>query len=493
MDVSQLPDISGMLVTPDNPARDPAGGMDTARCVALHNYLVLYTWVAQGCPPAAMHAGTSTTYFTAHGAAAEVLRPRLHPSLAAFLDAAILPPDGPPRTPLFIWADHFCSPEELFDNITADLKDMLPDSLVNLHYPGHGGESGGGVFYHQASHSAAVFMHMDDHDYAFPVDAHQELWHPLETVLSNWIELIFCGKVVASSPDVPALFDCEKFGPWEWRPYGDAQVDTCVAAWDRLCKAIEARISSTSTTDDATIDGNTSHTSEPPPLVPAAVLDAASVPDLGFTRAFLTRARRPRFHRIAPGLVLPPADTAGFVAVQAYTSLPRSSPQCIPPVCLFPAATPGEDRPSSRYMVNLTQTTSPWLVQDFCEMSLEVNAGVYSDSIERNDFDNAEEGFRLLLPFSFSRKGARKSDGSFVGENAHTAESMAGLFQHGYKPFGGDAHRAQRLERLFECWRKLVEDGVWAVGPEGVEGTLDAFREADEEARWMDYYILPTW
>jgi hypothetical protein len=101
----------------------------------------------------------------------------------------------------------------------------------------------------------------------------------------------------------------------------------------------------------------------------------------------------------------------------------------------------------------------------------QVGAGVYSESVERNAFDNAEEGFRLLLPFSFKKDdwgpgtGARKSDGSIVGGDY--LENVAEIFQHGFTPFGGEGNRAQRLERLFDCWRKLVEDGVWSVGPQG--------------------------
>lgn len=38
--------------------------------------------------------------------------------------------------------------------------------------------------------------------------------------------------------------------------------------------------------------------------------------------------------------------------------------------------------------------------------------------------------------------------------------SVAELFQHGFKPFGGEWWRAQRLEALFDHWRYLVETGV---------------------------------
>jgi hypothetical protein len=97
-----------------------------------------------------------------------------------------------------------------------------------------------------------------------------------------------------------------------------------------------------------------------------------------------------------------------------------------------------------------------------------------------------------LLPFTFNddwrrKVGARKSDGSFVDR-----ERFSELFQHGFKPFGGDYYRSQRLERLLDCWRKLVEEGVWSVGPGGIEGTIDTFKDAEPD-RWKDYYIPPTW
>ncbi|KAF3491228.1 uncharacterized protein GIQ15_00745 [Arthroderma uncinatum] len=497
IDLSQLPDISDQLVTPDNPARDSAEGMDVARCVALHNYLVHYAWVAQGRSPDSLRRN-SYTYFAVKGDAAEAIRPRLHPSLAAFLDTAILPLyQYRPSGYLFYYAHYFNDPRYLFDNDAADLQDMPADSLVNLYSGGMEIESGGGLFYHQGSHCAVVFMHMDAHDQAFPIEAHEELWHPFETVLSNWINLIHIGKVVGSLPDEPGLFDCEKFMCWEWRPYSDAQVDTCIAAWDRLCEAIEARISSSTAgraVDNKDNDNKDNNNRRNSGLVPQAVLDAASVPDPGFARAFLTRARRPLFHRIAPGLVLPAMDEAGFAEEQPYTRLPRSSPYSIPPVCLFPAA--GE------HLVKLTSMTCAF-TDDFSASSVHsnipprVNAGVYSESVERNRVDNAEEGFRLLLPFSFMERdwentglGARKSDGSLAG--ADSPGNVGCLFQHGYKPFGGENLRPQRLECLFNCWRKLIVDSVWSVGPEGVEGTLDTFREADGE-RWRHYYIPPSW
>ncbi|KAK1640887.1 hypothetical protein BDP81DRAFT_457845 [Colletotrichum phormii] len=477
MDSLQLPDINDLLVTADNPARADVSGMDHERCASLHNYLMRYAWAAEGRSLADLD-GNNATFFTTHGDAAEALRPRLGQSLARFLETAILPPanaDDPP--PFFFWAAGMAEPEGLFDNGTFDLFDEPEDALVCL-YPaidGQGGGSGGGLWYHQPTHRAAFFMSQVDYEFALPVNEgqHAALWHPLETVLSNWINLIRLGKAKVTPHDTPSQYGSEKIGGrWEWRPYGDAQVADCIAAWDRLCDAIKARIP------------NVTDQPQSKPLLTPAVLDAASVPD-GFARVFLTRARRPRFGHIAPGLAFPPSNAAEFTSLQRFAPQQRRGPQDIPPVCLFPAAQSGLE-------ADVTGSFNPF--PSYSDLS-RVPAGVYSESISRDSYDNAEEGFRLLLPFGLQGyvgdeedvAGARKSDGSFVETG-----SVAELYQHGYKPFGGDQNRPQRLERLLNHWRGLVDEGVWRVGPQGVEGSIETFREADT-THWRNYYISPSW
>ncbi|KAI1780715.1 hypothetical protein F4818DRAFT_14525 [Hypoxylon cercidicola] len=490
MDVSQLPNVDRLLVTADNPPRAPntLEGMDYERCAALHNYLVKYAWVYEGRPLARLNG---TSFFTSHGAAAEALRPRLHPSLACFLATAVIPNDPEPA-PFFFWASGLSDPEIFFAHHVADSFNMPEDSIVCLYYPnvGQGGEFGAGLFYHQGYHRAAVFMHTDDFDYALPVEAHPSLWHPLETVLSNWIGLLRLGKIKASPRDTPSVFGSEKIGPWEWWPYSDAQVDACVCAWDRLCDAIEARVLPLLPPTSATTNV-VEPEPEPEPLITPSTLDAASVPEPCFARAFLSRARRPRFRYIAPGLILPHAGVFEFAASQRFTMLPHN-PQVIPPVCLFPA-----DRDDLQ--ADLTESLSSFSIK-FHMMSAStpvpsrVPAGVYSELMGRNAYDTAEEGFRLLLPYCLggdvwnASADPRKSDGSFI--DPRTVDS---LFQHGYKPFGGDYYRPQRLERLWDHWRKLVDEGIWSVGPQGVEGTIDTFKQAADTAHWRDYLISPTW
>ncbi|KAJ6032607.1 hypothetical protein N7540_003339 [Penicillium herquei] len=475
MDVSQLPDITGFLVTPDNPPRDDVEGMDYTRCAALYNYLIQYAWLAEGRPLATLN-GSSTNYFTVHGAEAEALRLRLHPSIVAFLDTAIIIGE----TPLSIFATGLNSPDSLFAESEADICDQPVDSILRLCYVALStDDSNGGVIYHQNFHRVAIFTHGDDWDFGFPVEDHPlaEVWNPFETLLSHWIDLIHIGKVVAGPHEKPALFEFEKIGPWEWRPYSEAQVTMCANAWDRLCQAIETRILQLPNPPNSSTDMNNQ------PLITSSVLDAASVLNPCFARSFLSRARRPLFQYIAPGLLLPPAYSSGFVASQPLTALPLSQ-YTVPPVCLFPADT-GDQRP-----IALMRFTSPWVSIDTLS---HIPAGLYTTAVDRKWDDMAEDGFQLFLPFTFNAGygrtiGARTSDGELVDR-----KSFSELFQHGFKPFGGDHYRPQRLERLLYCWRKLVEDGVWSVGPGGVEGTIDTFKDAETESHWRDYYIPPTW
>jgi hypothetical protein len=242
---------------------------------------------------------------------------------------------------------------------------------------------------------------------------------------------------------------------------------------DRYSAAIEARMP----------PGSLLPVSRDTPLFTDAELDAASVPEECFIRSVLTRVKTPRFRTIAPGLEVP-HDATAFAARQRFTGVPRDQESWgknIPPVLLFAAA-------DSR-TVNFNEEIR-WLFfgrEDdvpFSEHDL-IPTGLYSESVRRREYDSEEAGFRLLLPFGLQR--AKMSDGSSVKSG-----SVTELFQHGlFRPFGGE-RRAQRLERLMDRWRELVESGVWTVGRDGVEGDIDQFRDADGEA-WMDYWIPPDW
>ncbi|GKT43583.1 uncharacterized protein ColSpa_03764 [Colletotrichum spaethianum] len=493
MSMSQLPSIDDQLVTADNPPRtDLSDGMDHARCAALHNYLVEYCRAADGrLDPAA--EGSCTTYFSTHGDAAEAVRPRLHPSVAAFLAAA-----RTPDAPLFYFVAGMPDPDGgdfngLFDNETADIEDEPKDSIVRLyfsHMDACGGKSGGGMLYHQGRHLASFFVHPDDTERAFPVDEHSQNWHFFETILSNWIALIRLGKVVASPTDDPALYGSVKIGNWEWRPYGDGQIAGCVAAWDRLCGVTEVRRRQSS---GATVGDEDNHPNEP--LLTPAAMNAAGIPDPSSVRTFLGLARRPpHIRQIALGLSLPPAHGATFAAAQPFTHLPRRVPQwdgttregIVPPVYIFfsEEGTPQVDTSGLRSSFRYYWEDGHGKVPDGITFPSSVPPGAYSECVIRSEPEATEEAFRLPLPFNLY--GARLSSGDEMMNRAADE-----LFQHGFKPFGGDPNRPQRLERLLDHWASLVERGVWSVGPHGVQGSIEVFK--DSTVDWASYAIPSSW
>ncbi|KAF2969309.1 hypothetical protein GQX73_g4254 [Xylaria multiplex] len=448
-------DDGGHLVTLANPARED-GTLDHERCAKLHNRLVEHAWVVDG---RVLDDLERRSFFEHYGDEANDIVDRLDPSVVAFLKSIIVPEDPPP---FFFWVEGIAPPAEIFSaqEMFQDDEEAEPGRFLTLYTTNLGlGEHSLGLIYDQKLHRATMALGVEDVDFVKPVEEHDELWHPLEAVLSNWIYM---------------------FGPWTWHPYSEPQVASTVAAFERLVTTIEGRMPVESYLRPA--EG---------PLLSNEQLDAASVPGDCFIRSFATRARKPRFRMIAPGLEVP-HDSTTFVNNQKFTVMDVSSEYgiIIPPVLLFAS--------SEHATVNLAAPSqyvsfNPFL-REFQDMQGNgpAIAGLYSESVERFSVDNAEEGFRLLLPFRFrgsdSEEGpaAKKSDGSVVTEG-----SVAELFQHGFKPFGGEWWRAQRLESLFDHWRWLIEKGIWTVGDGGVQGDIHLFRDTD--TRSSEYRIKPSW
>ena len=465
---SKLLDISRHLVTPDNPARD-TGTLDYQRCALLHNFLVEYSWVAEGRSLADLDR---RSFFERYGDEAEEIRERLDPALIAFLEA-IYDVEG---SVFYLWVSGISPPDHMwFCHFGDDEGETLTLYMTNCGICGHSN----GLMYHQRHCKATMALAIEDMDYSQPIEDHPELWHPLETVLTNWIHMIQLGKITAT----PEETDCEKYGTWAWHTYGEAQVDNTVAAFDRLVETIESRMPAESL-----------RPAREGPLFSDEDLDAASILESCFVRGFLTRVRVPRFEFIAPGLLVP-HDREAFVSSQVFTTVASSDDDedkewpytvMVPPVLLFRATDLTANFDSWDKYRSLSPFCDPYKV---AEGDHSVPAGLYSESVPRSGIDFAEEGFRLILPFSLvgGEGGARYSNGGELEKGA-----VADLFQHGFKPFGGDCQRAQRLERLFGKWTELVERGVWDVDESGVAGTILKFEDADKGA-WRDYYIEPDW
>lgn len=499
-------DVDSLLVTDTNPARDD-GTIDFARCAALHNYIVQHGWLADN---RSLDDLPRTTHWEANQEETEADGRRVDPSLQEFFKLAL----DNQEISFHFWVYGLFGPKYMFESPSSFPENLEgePDRVVTL-YAANGltGHSAG-LMYDQHRHRAYYAVSIWEYDWASPIEEHHDLWHPLESVLSNWVEMIRIGKITASRDEA-----ANKNDVWAMHSYGERQVNTAVDAFHRLVETIETRMPA-----DALLPV------EEGPLLTNGHLDAAYVPAECFIRSFLTRVRKPRFRKIAPGLLVP-HDAAAFIASQRFTSVVISTATVegtddedgtepkdliIPPVLIFPAelgATTNLDQFPSAYAAQWEKPDSFVTFNPFCAPydstvkrgDHSTPAGLYSESVERACVDQAEEGFRLLLPFPLrpfgdevddllsgigGNAGARRSDGSLVEEGNPT-----GLFQHGQKPFGGDNYgRAQRLERLFEKWRELVEVGVWSVGKDGVYGGIDRFREADGIG-WRNYWISPTW
>lgn len=50
-----------------------------------------------------------------------------------------------------------------------------------------------------------------------------------------------------------------------------------------------------------------------------------------------------------------------------------------------------------------------------------------------------------------------------------------------------------RLVKILESWRGMVERGDWAVGAEGIQDSIDAFKEADTGEDWQKFVVPVGW
>lgn len=423
------------------------------------------------------------SYFSVFGGEADQVRERLDPQLCRFLESIIVPEDEE-NSELFVWVQGVAAPEEMqndeilqvFEAEDQQTQDGV--TLFALLYPMNMNLASHplGVVYHQELRRVAFVNTIFDAELVNPPDEHEDLWVPLEHLLSHWISLIQRGKVTIG----PKRWEMEEAqGVWRIEAFGNAQVTSTVEAFDRLVSAIEQRMDPQALLD---LDSNK-------PLLTDADLDSAGASAECFARSFLTRARTPRFTRLAPGIEVP-HDAAAFASHQKFTRLQHQPEDeddnrpIIPPVLMFAS--------SEGHTVNFDSDDQYVNKNPFpTEMHLAAGdhstpAGLYCESVKLGVMDIAGEGFSLLLPFSLQggEGGAKMSDGLPVNQG-----SVSDLFQHGTFPLGG-RKRSQRLERLFDTWTALVERGVWSVGNEGVEGSYDKFRDADNGS-WSDYWIAP--
>ncbi|CAI7569143.1 unnamed protein product [Penicillium manginii] len=465
----QILDIKDALVSNENPARDN-GTLDYERCARLHNYLVAYGWMARNKRDTPDLDALASARESEEDIAA--IRNQLITPLNSFLDLIY-----DPEPEFFYWVDGLAmTPCDEYINDDNEMDNDKERFVIIYGTHMSMGSHCMGVIYDQQRNQASFPMTIENLESVEPVDEHEEMWFPLETILTNWIYMIRIGKIVGGLPEYLPSGDRptnrSQFGLWSWLPYCEFQVNNTVAAMERYSAAVESRMSAGSLLPISA------------PLFTGAELDAAGVPQNCFIRSLLTRVKTPRFKFIAPGLEVP-HDKESFVRRQRFTNIPHEE-DSIPGVLIFAA-------PDRLVDIN-DEIRNLFAVAHDYNLDIEGNSiptGLYSEPACRSDYDVEEAGFHIVLPFELRPEpwldGAQMSDGKQVA-----ARSFTELFQHGsFHPFGGEG-RAQRLDSLFDRWTVMIESGIWTVGEDGVEGGIDKFREADR-GDGTEYSIAPSW
>lgn len=317
----------------------------------------------------------------------------------------------------------------------------------------------------------------------------RQYWHPLEVVLSAWLDMVTVGK--AEAVDSTTHSTNSKFDPWVIRPYSQQQLEDTLQAYHGLLDAIESRIPSSD---------RPSNTSAPP-LLSDPVLDAAHITS-SFARQFMGKARQPSFRYIAPGLEI---SSASWFSEQPFSATEPdpppwdpSAPQTVQfPILLFRASSSTFHASPSPYGASdLTGShlPFPWPWSQVASYP----AGLY---LTDSDIESVcfEDGIRLVLPFGIGLAGyARTADGAKFGENKEEKDTFSrgkdthgDLYQLGYVPFI-ESHDV-RLEQVLKSWLKHIESGQWEVGVDGVQGDIEKWREADTEDGWAGYVVPMSW
>jgi hypothetical protein len=110
--------------------------------------------------------------------------------------------------------------------------------------------------------------------------------------------MILAGKVQARPKGTTA--DNEIYYPWVSVRFSDGQLQDTINAFNGLVEAIESRANLTPDLGE--------HQS---PIIEEHILDSTNIPQDCFARAFVTKARRPDFTFVAPGISLPNPETFG--------------------------------------------------------------------------------------------------------------------------------------------------------------------------------------
>lgn len=372
-------------------------------CAALHNRLV--DQVLQHVPGATRHRTLGEEFLAIASARGWVVDEVRQTALYEFLRLA----DTSESIPDNILAPRFLQPSPRDFWIDSPFVESNP--LVVLLYPAQDSPFEGGVFFNMATNRAAWHMtpgHLP------PEEEWVALDEILRSALSKWERGTFYWDTVSGMP--------------MQRSWAASDVDDALSAWDGLLTEIESR---------RTVLGDTERL-EP---IPDEALQNKGIS--AFVCAFLSRAQRPAFTNVAPGI----SAFSPTSLVELYSSEPDDSKRRKllraqladdPPSLLLPgdetvpdplpAATAGQGAPNF--------FDREW---GFGKFTLIRRTGIYTAVDEKNADTVCRVDMRGVTDVWLPRRTSRV-----------------------------EAARGPKLAEVLTYWRELITEGVWAVEEDGV-------------------------
>jgi hypothetical protein len=459
-------------VTHDNPIRYH-DRLDHERCAALHNELVQRGWIGSG---RSLDQLETVNWFQYYGQDAEDSQRLLSKDLVAFLEQAqMIKNDG--QFCLFYYVTGLLSPDRMWETFDWMFEDEDKYRYLTLYGATSMASHPDGLAFDQRENRAVMQMSIHDSDVTLNG---RTPWFPLEVTLSAWLDMIIVGKIQAVDDSFQGS---EKNEPWICHHWNNFMVQETAHAFNALVESIETRMRNQGFSVPDILE----------PLLPDSVMDVLGIPP-GFARSFVAKARHPAFTYIAPGLSVPTIQSFAQQPFYRGDDLHQeeeldAASLTVEPILLFAST-------ESFQLADRKEREDPPFQHPHDKLS-SVPAGVYFLESERQAVHGFEDAVKLVLPFGVGGDGfARISDGLQIGDERNLEDSSCGnrytdLYQQGWNPFI-EMHWV-RLAKVLESWKGMVERGDWKVGANGIEGTMEAFKEADTEEGWWKFVVPIGW
>lgn len=289
----------------------------------------------------------------------------------------------------------------------------------------------------------------------------EQQWYPLERALSLWLSLYDSGKIKPSIGE--AMQD-----PTAVAQYVPSDLNLSLNAYHELLEAIASRC------EDCTIGE--------PGLISRRILNRFDI--FGFLRDFYLQARRPSFTFIAPGIRVPDSSWLNALMTEDKHSARWNTSRT------------SYDFPKDQVLFGEHQTWGEWYMGDPLPLFPGPNITSRHESFWNNQHIYGSVSGLYSWPANWFSDAVRFILPCPLGEAGYIQEGHGGwsvvgndhLYQHGNCPFLDDAHNP-RLFTVLRSWTRMIKSGKWEVGPDGVKGGIEKFRDADTAWHAKSYRV----